>query len=838
MPEKTDIPNGPLVQRGLPFVDVLIQDSRYALRSFRRSPGFTATAVLSLALGLGANTAIFSVLDAVLLRALPVKDPRQLFVLRTGDFSYPAYQAFRQQNQSFTDLFATSGITTLDAQIGDGASERAQVSLVSGSYFSVLGVPALVGRPFTVDEDRIPGAHPIAVLSYGYWERRFGRDPALLGRTIHISGTPVIVIGITPPAFFGEWVGAVADIWVPLTMWPRVVPGRNLLASPTTSWLQIVGRLKPVSDVRRSEAALTAQYVQVLTDTYPHAPDDIRRDIARVHVTLEPANKGLSSLRRQFARPLQVLMAIVVLVLLIACSNVANLLIARTTGRRHEIALRLALGISRRRLIGQVLTESLLLSVISGTVGLIFAWWSRDALLRLVTPDGSPVPLAVTTDTRLHAFVAALSMVTGIGFGLAPAWQSAHVNLVSTIGSAARGASGRARLALGSVLVISQVAMSLVLLMGAGLFLRTLLNLRNVDLGFAPESLLIVDVNPLAAGYRDGAYGTLCKRLLERLNAIPGVASATFSENGVLTGRDADTHHLRPDDFVASDDLPDIRFDAVGPAYFKTLGIPLLAGRDIDAHDDASGRRVIVINEALARLFFAGANPIGRQMLWGVGENSRAVEIVGVARDVKQHGPRDRTEPRFYVPYSQHGAAELGSARFMLRTAANPAAVLSLARQATASLDKALPIVSVDTGIGLEDRTLLQERMIATLSSAFAVLAVALACIGVYGLMAYRVVQRTSEVGIRMALGATPQHVLWLVLRQDLAWIAAGIAIGAPLAMAVSRLVHGLLFGVEGTEPATLMAAIVVMTSVGIVAGSAPALRAAQVEPAVSLRHE
>ena len=371
----------------------------------------------------------------------------------------------------------------------------------------------------------------------------------------------------------------------------------------------------------------------MLTETFGHdAPDDTRREIAEAHVTLLPAYNGLSSLRRQFSRPLQVLMLVVALVLLIACANVANLLIARATARRGEIALRIALGISRRRLIRQLLTESLLLAAAGGAVGLVVAWWGRESLLRLVTADGSRVPLAVATDARLLAFVAALSVVTGIVFGLAPAWQSASVNLSATMGNARHGRTRRGRVAIGSLLVVAEVAMSLVLLMGAGLFLRTLSNLHDVDLGFAAERLLVVDVNPMAAGYRDGAYAAVCQRLLERLNAVPGVASATFSENGVLTGRDSDTNRMRPDDFVPEGDgVPGTRFDAVGPRYFKTMGIPLLAGRGIDVHDDANSRGVMVVNEAMARRFFGKANPIGRRMVWGVGSESKALEIVGVA---------------------------------------------------------------------------------------------------------------------------------------------------------------------------------------------------------------
>jgi predicted permease len=818
-------------------VESLWRDVRYSTRVLRRSPGFTSIAVASLALGLGANTAIFSVLDAVLLKALPVSHPEELFVLRSGEFSYPAYDSLRE-NGAFADLLATSGITALDVGIDQGELEKADVSLVSGSYFSVLGVPAQIGRTFTADDDRVPGSHPIVVLSDGYWERRFGRDPASVGKTIRVSGTPLTIVGVAPPGFFGERVGVAPAFWIPLTMWARVVPGRNLIASPTTSWLQVIGRLRPGSSTVVVEEQLTAQYRQVLNQTFPHAEDDLRREIAQTHVTLSPADRGLSTLRGQFSLALEILMGVVGLVLLIACANVANLLLARAMARRREIALRLALGISRRRLIRQLLIESVLLSLAGAIAGLFVGWWSRELLLRLVSGDGSRVPLATATDARLLAFVGALSIATGITFGLVPAWLSARVDLSAILGGARRGAIGGARSAIGSVLVVIQVAISIVLLVGAGLFLRTLANLHNVDLGFAPERLLIVDVDPMAAGYRGPAFGELCQRLLERLNAVPGVTSATFSENGVLRGRDSDTNRMRPDDFVPGPEgIPSTRFDAVGPQYFNTLGIPLLAGRDIGVQDVAASGRVMVVNEAMAHLFFGHQNPVGRRMLWGTAADSTAYEIVGVTRVVKHHGPRDQPDRRFYVPYFQR-QSDLASARFMLRTAANPAAVLALTRQAILSEDALLPIVSVDTATALDDRTLVRERMVATLSALLTAIALTLACIGLYGLMAYRVVQRTSEMGIRMALGAARIDVLWLVLRQDVALIAAGMVIGAPAAIAVSGLIRSLLFGVAPADPASLITALSIMTALGIAAGAGPALRAAQIEPVVALRHD
>jgi predicted permease len=435
-------------------------------------------------------------------------------------------------------------------------------------------------------------------------------------------------------------------------------------------------------------------------------------------------------------------------------------------------------------------------------------------------------------------FAVALSLLTGVLFGLAPIRQATRVDLTSMLGSA-RMPSPTTRRKLGSSLVVAQVAIAVVLLTAATLFLRTLANLEAVDLGFRRERLVIVDVNPRAAGYRDAAYARLCERLLERFAALPGIALATFSENGLLTGRDSSTNRMRPDSFPAGPEgIPKSYFDLVGPRYFATLGISLLAGRDFDAHDDDAGRRVVVINEAMARRFFGDRSPLGQTMLWGPPNDSRRLEIVGVSRDVRQHNPRDRPELRFYVPYFQHGEPELASARFLLRTTTESSAATAMVRQAVVAEDQSLPIERVDTGPALIDRTLVKERMVAVLSMTFTGLALLLACVGLYGLMSYRVVQRTSEIGVRMALGAARGQILWMVLRYDLFWIGTGVAIGAPFAVAAFRFIRSLLFGIDAASPSLMVIPTTVMLVAGIVAGAGPALRAARVDPAVSLRHD
>lgn len=820
------------------------RDVRYSIRSLRRSPGFTAVAVLTLALVIGATAAIFSLLDAVLLKSLPVRNPEELVQLRPRQVQYLTFQAFRRHTETFVDLFASSGITPLDAEIENGARERTNVSLVSGSYFSVLGVQAAIGRAFTADDDDVPGEHRVAVASQGYWQRRFGGDAGLLNRVIRVSGTSIIVIGVAPPGFFGEQAGVAPDLWVPLTMWGQIVPGRNLLQSPGTACLRIMGRVRPGVITSGVHPGLTGTFQQTLTTIFgPHAPEDVRRDIAKAAVILEPAGRGVASLSSRFARPLQLLMGAVLLVLLIACANIANLLLARTAARRREIDLRLALGTSRARLVGQLFTESLILGAIGGGGGVAFAWLGREAILRLISADGSRLPLAVGTDARLLGFVAGVSILTAILFSLAPAWQAGRASVMASLVTS-RAAGGRSRQRLSSVLVASQVAITLTLVTGAGLFLRTIANLRGVDLGFDPERLIVLDVNPQSAGYRGDEGMALNRRLLERIKGVPGVRSVSLSENGVLMGRDSRSNLLAPEGFVGGPEgFPQTQFDWVGPQYFATAGTPLLSGRDFNDRDDAGAPSVVAINEEVARQFFAGGNPIGRRLLWGnVGEPRTALEIVAVARDVKQTGPRDEPQLRIYLPYFQLPQIRrnwvVASTRFLVRTATSPAGLASILRQLIPSEDPRLSVESLDLGPELVRRTLAQERMVATLLVAFGVLATGLACLGLYGLVAYQVVQRTSEIGIRMALGARRGDVLRGTLRPALAWIATGVAIGIPLAAGASRFAESLLFGLSGTDVGTLIGAAGLMCVIGLLAAYVPARRATHLDPLVALRHD
>jgi predicted permease len=819
-------------------IESVSQDVRYALRSLRKSPGFTATTTLTLALGIGATTAIFSLLDAVILKSLPVRNPEELVLV--GGPQYPVFQAFRQHTDIFIDLCATSGVTPLDLEVETGVRERAAVSLVSGSYFSTLGIQAARGRLFDVQDDRGMGEPPVAVASYGYWQRRLGGDAADRDRVVRITGTPVTIVGVAPPGFFGEQVGVAPDLWVPLTQWSQLVPGRNLLQSPGTGWLQLIGRIRPGVPTSGVHAKLTENFRQILTEIFgPQLSEDDRRDIARATIRLRPASKGISPLREQFSRPLFLLMGAVVLVLLIACANIANLLLARAAARRREIDLRLALGVSAARLIRQLLTESLVLAAFGGVMGVGCAWLAREALLRLISADGSRLPVAVATDARLLMIVAMVSLGTAVLFGLAPAWQSARTAVVTSLVTKRDGGSTKQRLT--SILVVAQVAVSLVLLMGAGLFLRTIANLREVDLGFAPQRLLVLDLNPQGAGYRGDRAVALTRTLLERFEGVPGVASASVSENGVLRGRDLSTNLLRPEGFVAGPQgFPRSYWDVVGPGYFSTIGTAIVSGRDFSLQDTAGSPNVAAINTEMARQFFAGTNPLGQVLVWGDGDSPTKVQIVAVTRDVKYGGPRDEPQMRVYFPYLQMSSIRpnwiLASTRFLVRTTANPAALAPALRQVVTTEDPRLSIASLDIGPALVSRTLVRERMVATLLVAFGVLAVGLACLGLYGLIAYHVTQRTSEIGIRMALGARRGDVLLAMLQQAFVWIGAGVGLGVPLALSASRAAQGLLFGLRTTDAMTLISAVVAICATGLLAAYLPARRASRVDPLVALR--
>ena len=807
---------------GWTSLDRLGQDLRYGLRMMRRNPGFTAVAALSLALGIGANTAIFSLVDAVLLRTLPVQDPERLVQIQaafrneafkrnqaTQSFSRRTFEYFRDRNQVFADTLASDSLERPDVNLDGRAEYTRGVELVSGNYFSALGVNAILGRVFTQEDDKTPGAHPVAVISYAFWKRRFGLDPSVLGKTISVNDVSFSIIGVAPPRFSGLSPDSAPDLWLPTMMQARLMPTRPYLDRPYW-WLKIIARLKPGVSQQQAQADLNVLFPQIEKEM---SMTKYQRFAGRP-IELVSASRGYSMLRKQFSQPLAILMIVVGLVLLIACANVASLLVARATARRSEISIRLAVGAGRLRLVRQLVTESLLLATIGGALGLMFASWGSQALLNLLPHRPVPMSLDLHPDLRILAFTTVLSLLTGIVFGLAPALRATRVDLKAGLGKT--GSAARPSLRLGKVLVVSQVALSLLLLVSAGLFVRSLQKLKSLDLGINPENLLQVSLD--TGGYKGARLTSLYDQLLERLNTIPGVRSASGSGLGLIGGLKQRTT-VSVQGNITDDENTFVDSADVGPRFFETAGQPLLLGRDFTASDTAGAPKVVVINESMARRYFGNENPIGKRLGYGR-KNNAEFEIVGVAKDARFTGVREPIPLMMYFP--SHQRTERVDA-LQVRTMGNPTAVAAAVRREVQSIDKRL-LVDIKTLATQVDDSLVQERMISTLAGFFSLLALLLAIVGLYGIMAYSVTRRTSEIGIRMALGAERRNVLWLVLRETMLLVMTGIAIGVPVALAVGRLAGHLVSGLLATGAA--------------LAGYLPARRASRVDPMLALRYE
>ena len=839
----------------------LLKDLRHAVRTLWQNPGFTAVAVLSLALGIGVNTAIFSLINAVLLRTLPVEDPGRLVMVsdpssagvnigtQGGDrslFTCEEFARMRERNQVFTDMLAAeSDASRENMSINGGSMEEMVTRLVSENYFSTLGVKPLVGRTFTREDEKGPGSDPYAVISYAYWKKRFGQDISVLGKTIQIHKAILTVIGVMPPGFFGETVGQPPDAWLPMMMEPAVKPGRDWLHDDPSKverveWLMVAGRLRPGVSEKQAESSLNVLFQQVIHETAgSNLPPDRLRQLAGQKIKIRPGDKGASPLREDSSEPLLVLMAVVFLVLLIACANVANLLLARSAARQREMGIRLAIGASRGRLIRQLLTESFVLALIGGAVGILFAVWTSDMLLRMASSGGNPAPLDIHPDLRVLAFTTGLSMLTGLVFGLAPALRGTRVDVSSTLKENSRGVIGSgARISLGKALVISQVAISLLLLIGAGLFLRTLQNLQRVDLGYPRERLLLVHIDALAAGYQGAQRAAVFQNLLERFRSMPGVRGVTVSENGLFSGNESgdeiSVEGYKPQ--KKGDDHA--RWDQIGPGYFSTIGIPMLLGREIGPQDAGTSARVCVINETMARFYFAGQNPIGKHVTDEFPDSHFTFQIVGVSKDDRDHQLRGEIQRRFYIPFFQGMSGIPEEGNFEIRTFADPSSLIRTVRQQVEQVDRSLPISSAKPLGELLDERLTQERLLAQLCVFFGALALVLASVGLYGVLSYSIARRTNEIGIRMALGARQGTVLGMVLRETAAVVAIGIAIGVPVALALTRLVSSKLYGLKATDPLTIAAASLVLAAVAMFAGYLPARRASRVDPLVALRYE
>jgi predicted permease len=829
-------------------MNTIWRDIRHSVRSLRKTPGFLIIVVLTLGLGIGANTAIFSLMDQVLLRPLPVHDPSALVLLdgpgafrgRTLNamtFSYPMYKDFRDRNEVFTGVLARVPLAM--TAVWRGASERANGELVSGNFFEVLGVQPALGRLFNAADDQTPGGHPIAVISYGYWQRRFGGDSAILNQTMTVNGHPLTIVGVSARGFTGIQVGQAADVMVPLMMKAQMTPTWNDLDNRRSRWLTVMARLKPGVSRKQSEAAMNVIYRQINEQEIKDVPDvseSFRQRFVSKHLDVLPGYKGLSDLRRQFSKPLIVLMSMVGVVLLIACANVANLLMARTTSRYKEISLRLALGASRVRIVRQQLVESAILAAAGTVVGLLMAWWTGGLLLASLPGEPAARNLSSHPDIRVTLFALAVGILTALAFGIVPALQATRTTVTSALKEDSGSVAGGGRQArFRRLLVVAQVALSMLLLAGAGLFARSLYNLKALDPGFRVDNILAFSVDPSLSGYEGDRLTDLYHRMQEELSAVPGVRDVSMSETGALNGNQW-SMTIRVDGYQAKegeDMNPSV--DGVGPRYFATMGIPIVSGREFTDRDVKAAPKVAIINETMAKYFFNGTNPVGRRFGFGRG-TATDIEIVGVARDVRSLELRD-VPPRFiYLPYAQDDSVT--QLTYYVRAAQDDGSTATGIRQAVQRLDSNLPIFDMKTMEIQVDESLFVERMVAVLSVAFGALATLLAAIGLYGVMSYAVTRRTREIGIRMALGAERGRVMWLVLKEVALMTAAGIAGGLSVAFWLTRQVQSQLFGLAPHDPATLTAASVLLALIAISAGYIPARRATTIDPIVSLRSE
>ena len=823
------------------FAGSLLQDLGYALRLLRKRPGFTAAVTLSLGLGIGANTAIFTLIDAVLWRSLPVRDPESLLLLThgtgssfSGGFTYQQYRIMRDQGPHHADLAAWSS-ARLNVGIDGALQPTTQGQLVSGNYFSVLGVSPRAGRAIGPEDDLTPNGHPVAMITYGYWKRRFGLSPSAIGHDVAISGTRFTIIGVTPPEFFGVEVGTSPDIFLPLMMQPTAMPDlENLLDDPIiySTWLQVVARVSPGVSAPQAAAELEPLFMQRVPPP-KFAPRGTPPDAQKL--VFAPASTGISALRRQFSQPLFVLMGIVAIVLLIACANTANLLLAKAASRRGEIGVRLALGAGRGRLVRQLLVESIVLALLGGICGVLIALGSTRWLVAYMSAGRAPIVLGLNPDLRMLAFTAAVSLLTGVLFGLAPALRATRIDLAPALRNVGRSVHGRLRS--GKVLCAAQVALSLVLLIGAGLFVRSLQKLVNQDSGVPRDRVLIVRVEPKGSDQRNipgtsARLDRIYRDLQARVSSIQGVLACSLAQFTPTTLRGNNVPFTLPSGEEKRALVP-----MVYPNFFATMGIRLLAGRDFNTGDLAEGSPLVaVVNETFTRQAFGG-NAVGQH----VRSRNDVIEVIGVVGDSRYTNLRGETPPIVYQTFLQTRTGR-GQMALYVRIATEPAMVLPHVRAAVQDIDRDVPLFEVRTLAAEMDAVLIQERLIATLSTVFSTLALLLASIGLYGLLAFSVVQRTGEMGVRMALGATRTDVVWTVLREGLLLVAAGVAIGIPAALAVGRLassqISGLLFGLRATDPTTIGVAVVLLGSVAAAAGYVPARRASRVDPMVALRNE
>jgi len=835
--------------------DEMFQDMRYGLRMLLKTPGFTLAAALSLTLGIGANTAIFSLIDAVLLKSLPVQEPEKLLLFGKGKdvgwiggfpnrswdvFSYPFYREVRRRNKVFSDVAASLSMTwsvhgAVNTSGASGEMVRIGVQLVSGSYFSTLGVHAGLGRVITDADDQVAGAHPVAVLSHDWWESQLGGDTAVIGRTVTIDKVAYTIIGVAPREFFGTTVGQAPDMWIPLAMQAQLPPGHwKGREDEDHQELYLIARLKNGVSAEQASAEVNLLFKQSLQERAgAQASTERLQDIQRAYIELTPVGRGISALRGKFSFSLQVLMAVVGIVLLIACANLANLLLARATARQKEFAVRMALGAGRARLVRQLLTESVLLASLGAAAGIFLAWRLSHLLVLMASTGLRPLPLDVTPNARILGFTLLTSLLSALVFGTAPALRAARIEPNSSLKGGKGSAQSASRSRFGKALVVAQVALSLLLLVGAGLFVRTLINLQNLPSGFNQQNVMLFYVDTTTTDYKGAQLNALLREVEERVKAKPGVQAVSFS--AYFFNQGAWTSSM----FTRDQNLPErqsglVSNKAVGQDYFTTMGIRLLQGRVFGPQDTEKSQQVAVISETTAQRFFPNSSPIGRRF-GRLPERSEQFEIIGVVKDAKDMSLTEEWRPIAYFPYSQSGEP---MSNLVVRYSGSPEAVIQQARQAIREVNRNLPIDGVVSLSEHISRSLAQQRLVARLAAFFGMFALSLACVGLYGVLSYAVARRTNEIGIRMALGARRRDVVWLVLREALTLVVAGVVIGLLASLAATRTASSLLFGLRPNDPPTIAAATLLLLVVAALAGYLPARRASRVDPMTALREE
>ncbi len=842
----------------------LVGDIRYAARVLSKDPVFTAVAVLTLALGIGANTAIFTLLDQVLLRLLPVKQPQQLTLLTMrghhygnnwggNAISYPMYRDFQSHNEVFEGMFCR--FPTNVSLTFQGRAERDEAELVSGTYFNVLGVGMALGRGFTPEVDKAAEGAPYVVLSYNFWKQRFGGDPTILGKTVTVNKNDMTVIGVAQAGFDGVELGYSPKLFIPVMMQKEVlIVPQDMLTDRRSRWVNAFGRLKPGVSMKQAKASLQPFMHSMLEDevkqaAFAHASAYDREQFLKCYIDLLPGSQGRSYFRRELSTPLWVLMAITGMVLLIACANLANLLLARASGRQKEVAVRLAVGATRGKIVRQLLVETLCLSSLGAVAGLALAYGADKALMAIYLPaDSSGLSISAAPDLRILGFTLAVTIITAIGFGLVPALRTTRPDIARTLKDQAGAVLGGGHSGLRKSLVVAQVSLSLLLLIGAGLFLRTLKNLSNLGPGFPVERLIGFTIDPSLNGYNTERMKIFYQQLADSLRTIPGVQSVGLAGVRILEDNEWDSSMTVEGYNPANpDDRAEPYMNMISPNYFAALGVPIVLGRDFTPDDNREVKHgqgaddwdptAVMINEKFARKYLPGQDPIGRHLGFGTDPGTHTdMEIIGVVKDIKYTNLRDEIPPQAYIPYL--AAHFLGDMTVYIRTAYDADQIMPQVRTKVHALDAGLPIYAVRTTETQLSNSLSTERMIASLSTVFGFLATLLAAIGLYGVMAYSVAMRKREIGIRMALGAEPSKVRRMVMNDVLLLVAIGVGVGVPAAIVLMRMVATQLYGLSAHDPATLALATGALAFIACLAGYLPALRASRLDPMVALRYE